>query len=267
MAGNVAILKPRTITQQRFEAKYFLREIEAQAVRDYMTPHMQIDPHTPAGHHEYLINSLYLDSPDLKLCQSSERGDKNRFKLRIRRYNAEPDQPVFFEIKGRMNQIVRKERVVVHACFLPELLQGRCFGPEVLFDPVRGQRHLNALYEFRDRMDRLHAGLACMVAYDREAWVSSRHEQIRISFDRRLRALPVNRYDNSIWTCTPAWQEINHFETVMEIKFTDSFPAWVSTMIRRFEFMRTSCAKYVLCVHGLRRSGHFPAVQRKESVS
>lgn len=86
---------------QRFEAKYILTEAAAQAIISYIQPYVHPDPHGRI----YPINSCYLDSDDLKLYWSSEMGEKNRFKLRVRSYSEKPEAPLFLEIKRRVDQL------------------------------------------------------------------------------------------------------------------------------------------------------------------
>ncbi len=230
---------------QRFEAKYFLGEMEAQAALDFIRPYVAPDPHAPAGGH-YPINSLYLDSPDLVLFTSSLFGEKNRFKLRIRSYSDDPDTPVFFEIKRRMDQIILKQRVAVKRASLSALLSGRDCSPDCLVRP--GEKNLVKLYHFRDLMERICAMPKCMVRYLREAYMSALEEPVRISFDRRLSAFPALDYDPSVWTHGPHWYAVDFPEVVMEIKFTDAFPLWVKRLIQHLELRRVSAAKYVECV-------------------
>jgi hypothetical protein len=41
----------------------------------------------------------------------------------------------------------------------------------------------------------------------------------------------------------------------MEVKFTDTYPQWVHSMIQRFNLEYTSMAKYVECVKLLHHEG------------
>jgi len=237
---------------QRFEAKYFLSEMEAQAVLDYIAPFVELDPHAPEGGH-YPINSLYLDSPELVLFRTSLFGEKNRFKLRIRSYSDEAGAPVFYEIKRRMDQIILKERVAVHRENVGALLSGRGCDLEALVRP--NERNLTKLYHFRDLMERICALPVCMVRYMREAYMSALEEPVRLSFDRRLATIPARTYEPSLWTYTPEWYAVDFPEVVLEIKFTDAFPVWVRRLIQHFELRRVSAAKYVECVRCLEGEG------------
>ena len=44
---------------------------------------------------------------------------------------------------------------------------------------------------------------------------------------------------------------------VLEIKFTDTYPFWVRRLVQRFQLIRLSMAKYVLCINELQREGGF----------
>ena len=87
------------VVAQRFEAKYVIGELQAEAITHYIKPFVEPDPHAP----EYPVTSLYLDSPDLALYQSSDMGEKNRFKLRVRSYDDAPRSPLFLEVKQRID--------------------------------------------------------------------------------------------------------------------------------------------------------------------
>jgi SPX domain protein involved in polyphosphate accumulation len=99
----------------RFELKYIISGTKAIGVRDFVRPYLTPDEYAdPKKNNSYWIHSLYLDDPELTLCNSTVRGLKNRFKLRIRFYDDIPHHPVFFEIKARVNDVILKERVAVH---------------------------------------------------------------------------------------------------------------------------------------------------------
>ena len=95
----------------RFEMKYVIDEIKAAGIVRYIRPFLQMDRYSKLQRRGmYPIVSLYLDSPELRLCRESLTGQKNRFKLRIRSYTDEPEYPRFFEIKRRINQVIIKSR-------------------------------------------------------------------------------------------------------------------------------------------------------------
>ncbi len=232
---------------QRFEAKYIISELQAQAVREHIRPFVKPDTHGQ----EYPITSTYLDSPDLALYMSSVRGEMRRHKLRIRTYAAAGDF-CFFEVKHRMNQIVRKERSVVHNAFVEPLLRGEMPRPEMLANPEQDMKNLYSFCDIRESID---ATPRVVVRYMREAFIGKAEEPLRITFDRNLSCLPSDRFDPVGWMASPHWNDGAGLPLVMEVKFSDIYPCWVGDLIRRFNLIRESFAKYVVCVDALRDEG------------
>ena len=88
----------------RFEQKYIINEETALQIREFVRSYLELDENgVGKPNYSYPVHSLYLDSDKLTLYWRTINGDKNRFKLRLRFYNNNPDTPVFFEIKRRMN--------------------------------------------------------------------------------------------------------------------------------------------------------------------
>lgn len=233
---------------QRFEAKYIIRASDALAIREHLRPFMDPDPNGQ----EYPVTSIYLDSPDLNMYWSSARGEERRQKLRIRTYARGNGHACYFEVKRRYNQIVKKDRAVVHAKFADALAHGSPITPDMLLYP---ERDLENLYHFHDLRERLDATPRVVVRYLREAWIGKMDEPLRITFDRHITCLPSDRYDPPAWEASPYWFEAPGEPMVLEVKFTDAFPIWVEDMIRRLDLLRDSFAKYVVCVDGLQREG------------
>jgi hypothetical protein len=238
---------------QRFEAKYFLKEADAMALVSAMRPHVMPDPHTTWGE-SYWIASLYLDHPGLALYHSSINGERNRFKLRIRSYGDDFDEPVFLETKRRIDKVIQKERVQVHRARLPELLAGFGCDMAALCQPAGD--NLDKLWRFREMVETVGAEPCCMVRYLREAYMGACGEPVRISLDRRLVAMPVPVYTPDCWRHSArSHVEVDSPEVILEIKFTDALPQWTCRLIREFELAQRSMAKYVECVRALRGHG------------
>lgn len=237
---------------QRFEAKYTMGEPEAHMIRAFIRPFVKPDKHMGGGT-EYPVNSLYLDSPSLRLYWSSVYGEKNRFKLRIRDYGAGANAPVFFEIKRRIDQAIQKQRAAVPKIAIAPFLSGRGFSGRL---PTRlGEHAQHALHEFRRLQESLNARPWTCVQYFREAYVSSLQEPVRLTFDRRLSYLPVRKYQSHIWDYDNRYAPARSPEVVMEVKFTDAYPKWLEELIQRFNLVRVSLAKYVACVDSVKNKG------------
>ena len=97
---------------ERSELKYYIPYTLIPSIRDYILPHMELDPYSAImDEHEYTIRSIYFDSQFFDFYYEKVDGVKIRKKLRIRTYNnVSEDSYVFFEIKRRYNNRVVKER-------------------------------------------------------------------------------------------------------------------------------------------------------------
>ncbi len=253
MAKAVVFDRPEDqTTAQRFEAKYHLTENMAQMVLDYMQPYLTTDKNTQWGQ-AYVINSIYLDNPRLSLFWSSKTGEKNRFKLRIRSYTDKPEDPVFFEIKRRVNQVILKQRAITTRDTVDRILRHEEVPFSAFLKP--GPKERENLWQFRDLMEAMGAVPQTMVRYTREAYMSNLEEPVRITFDRNLSALPVPEYHPSVWTYGPHWTDLDVVPVILEIKFTNTFPRWVRAMVQRFGLLRAEFAKYVACMDQLKREG------------
>ena len=109
----------------RFELKYIVDEDRAVAIRDFVSSYLEPDDYYDRNQGcGYLVASLYLDAPDLKLYRQTVQGLKNRFKLRVRFYDDKESSPAFLEIKRRANDAILKKRTVVTRDLVKRLLEG-----------------------------------------------------------------------------------------------------------------------------------------------
>lgn len=224
----------------RHELKYRITESKATAVAQYVKPYLPLDRYSKLqGGGSYPIVSLYLDSEDLQLCRESLTGHKNRFKLRIRGYTDEPDYPCFFEIKRRMNTIILKSRTRVMHHDIPTLLSGLSLPPQT-YNPG----DVDALRQFQLYMSSIGAGPVIRVRYMRQAYEEDSENRLRITFDREL-CYQVDRSPRVVLNDS-GWQQ--HRATIgsviLEIKFTNRFPAWISRMVEVLDLRPQSMSKY-----------------------
>lgn len=231
------------IQRQRFEFKYRITPAAALAVRDFVRRRLELDPFArPRPGFAYPIHSLYLDTDRLRLYQATINGDKNRFKLRIRFYDESPSSPAFLEIKSRVNECILKKRAAVRREMLPELL--RHGWPSLRHLHAPEARQLDAAHMFCRLVHDLGAHPCSHVSYLREAWVSHADNAVRVTLDREVRCEP--QAGTLLTTCMRQPERVFAADTViLEIKFTDHFPAWLAEMVQMLGLTRSSAAKYV----------------------
>jgi hypothetical protein len=223
----------------RYELKYHISESKASAIVEFIKPYVEKDRYCKLQRSgDYPIVSLYLDSEDLQLCQESLRGHKNRFKLRIRSYTDEPDYPRFFEIKRRINTIINKSRARVMDRYVPTLLDGLSLPPQ------NYTADINAINQFQLYMKSIQAGPVILIRYMRQAFEGDSKNKVRVTFDRKLAYCITNRPEVRLGGS--GWQH-NPYTlggVILEIKFTDRYPAWLSHMAKYFCLEAQSISKF-----------------------
>jgi len=233
--------------QQRFELKYLIPDETALHVRDFVRSYLEMDEYSVGRpNYSYPVHSLYLDSQELKLYWDTINGSKNRFKLRLRYYSTNPDTPVFFEIKRRMNNCILKQRGGVRQDCVGLLLGGHFPEPEHLVSKSPNQ--LVAIQRFCDLMSQVHARPRVHIFYMREAYVSD-NDEVRVTMDRAVLAEPNLQFRVK----TEMKEPVRSFDqnVILELKFTNRYPEWFRELVRVFHVMQCGAAKYVESIQGI----------------
>jgi hypothetical protein len=229
------------LPQQRFELKYLIQEAITPRLRDFIRSYLEVDDFGVAmPNFAYPVHSLYLDTDDLGLHQAGINGTRNRFKLRLRYYDDNPDAPVYFEIKRRADNCILKQRCGVRREAVPLLLSGHLPAAEHLVS--KAPRHLMTMQRFNYLMGILGATPKLHNHYTREAWVSPSDNSVRVTFDRLVEAEPCFQPYAVVKLQQP--QRIYPEFVILELKFTTRFPGWFSQLVRQFNLMQFASAKY-----------------------
>lgn len=234
---------------QRWELKYVIPEEVALAARDFVRSYLELDEYgAKRADLSYTIHNLYLDSRDLAIYWGTINGNKNRYKLRLRFYEDNPNAPVYFEIKRRMNEAILKQRGGVKRHAVESVLAGHLPGANEL---VSGDgRQLVAIQRFVELMQHDQAGPTAHVRYDREAWISPTDNSVRVTMDRNVYISPefVTRFSERMDDPFCAFGKL----VILELKFTGRFPDWFKEMVRIFNLRQGSASKYA---DGIARKG------------
>ena len=234
---------PDKMQLQRRELKYIITEKAAVCLRDFISSYLELDEFG-AGKPglSYPVHSLYLDSSDLRLYWDTINGSRNRFKLRLRFYDSQPETPVYFEIKRRVNESILKQRGGVRRDCVAWLLAGHLPAPSQL--TTSEPKHLVALQHFCQRMLVLQATPRVHIHYWREAWVSPNNNSVRVTFDRQIRA---DLHFSTEITTEMRQARLASFgqAVILELKFTERYPVWFEDMVATFNLELTGAAKYI----------------------
>lgn len=249
---------------QRFERKYFLTRSQALQIREFVRNHLVLDEYSEGRpDYSYPVHSLYLDSDQLTTYWATVHGEKSRFKLRLRFYDDNPESPVFFEFKRRMNDCILKQRAAVRKEAAAMLVGGVYPGPEHL--QSQKPSHLVAIQTFCKFMHHLSARPKLHVAYLREAWVSHDSNALRVTFDREIRGAVVRRVQLSTklnQPFRPVWGAgVYGDKVVLELKYTHHFPEWYRDLVQQFNLLQSGVPKYCGSVDGMGEEQISPPVE------
>ncbi len=233
-----------TLLAKRYELKYRVSEATALAVSAFIRSYLPLDYYS-ARHAsgQYPICSLYLDSRRFNLFYETIFDKCYRYKLRVRGYDQDPNSPLFFEVKRKLNGIVHKSRAQVARDQLAAVLNNSHLPRDL---PEKDRRRLKQFLHYRQCLD---ARPMVLVRYLREAYENAADSRVRITFDRKL----CNKtMDRPAFTMNgPGWNRLPIDFVVLEIKFTANFPSWVKDMVRLFDLQRESMSKYCSAVRPL----------------
>lgn len=222
----------------RYELKYRIPEGKARAIAEYVQAFLAIDRYSQdKPGHEYPISSLYFDSEKLNLCKETINKKTNRFKLRVRCYDDDPMTPCFFEIKRRLNNVILKDRARISKDAVAAAVLNNHV-PDSLFSD-----HKKILRQFQFYVAALRARPMVLVRYLRQAYEGDSMNRVRITFDRKLSYNIVDKPQVRVGGA--GWQLVPMDFVILEIKFTERYPAWLSDMVKIFDLKQSAMSKYV----------------------
>jgi hypothetical protein len=226
---------------QRWELKYLIPEDLALALREFVSNHLELDEYGVGRPNlSYTIHNLYLDSDDLRIYWGTINGNKNRYKLRLRFYEDNPNTPIFFEIKRRMNEAILKQRGGVKRHAVDAVLAGQL--PDASELVREDARQAVAIQRFVDLMNETRSHPVAHVYYEREAWISPCDNSVRVTFDRNVLISPefTGRFTSEMDDPVSVFGST----VILELKFTGRFPGWFGDMVRIFGLRQASASKY-----------------------
>ena len=232
---------------ERREFKYLLPGELIDPIRQALAGICTLDAHAGPDR-RYAIRSLYLDTADLRLYTANDLEAPVRFKARVRCYpGAGKRGPVFFEIKHRTLDIIRKTRFKVKADRLSQYLTDF---PAPSDDDPRWARFCSLQWTY---------GLRpwVQVEYQREAYMSRLEDYARVSIDTDIRCQRASAW--SLSAGPRQWRGVDHTVqtathqpvAVLELKFAGQAPWWMFDLVRRFDLIRHSYSKYCYSIAAL----------------
>jgi hypothetical protein len=238
------------MSASRVELKYCVDESEAAAVLNVARLFLEADRGMTRPQR---ITSLYLDSPALTFLGWHEAGRPHRFKLRIRCYGAAPSTLVYAEVKRKASGRTYKCRAAIPASSVgPMLAAGEIPSPATPTDE-------SALTAFCERQQAFAAEPQVLLRYERESLRGGDADRaLGVTVDRNVEyqrchapafdahpqawsalALPTRRGMGA-----PMAEDRSPASAILELKYGDRPPAWMSGLMARLEPRRLALSKY-----------------------
>jgi hypothetical protein len=215
----------------RKELKYHLTVQEAILLKSRLAAVMETDPYSQGD--GYFVRSLYFDNYRNTSFYEKNEGLEFRKKYRLRLYDIS-EKIIKFEIKTKMNDLITKESALISQGSLTELMHGE-YESLLEYDTP----FLNRCYgTFKSHYYRP----VVIIDYLRAAYYLD-FNHIRVTFDSQLRkSTETGELLNRKLLSVPVLEN-NH--VILEIKYNDFFPEWLSQVLETSRHTRYASSKYV----------------------
>lgn len=213
---------------KRYELKYILTKEQKELMLNTMEPHMDLDKYGRT-----IIRNLYFDTDNYRLIRRSIEKPAYKEKLRIRSYRkADPDTPVFVELKKKYKGVVYKRRIP-----LPEkdAINWICAGNAC----TSKTQITDEIDYFLAYYGELHPTV--FLSYEREAYYAKDGSDFRITFDENILCRQSNL---SLESDVGGNLILDANLCLMEIKCSGGIPLWMTTVLSKEHIYKTSFSKY-----------------------
>jgi hypothetical protein len=208
---------------QRYEQKYLLSPVQYHAVSDLLREYAYTDNYGLST-----IYSLYYDTPSFAIARKSTDKSTYKEKLRLRTYGIpQPGDTIHWELKKKLQGITYKQRISLP--FTPASLE------------FNEDTHTLVCNEIRWFLTYYKPIPQCLISYERLAFQSREHTNLRITFDAQVR-FRASDLDFSHGPSGMLLLDENRF--LMEIKTDRSIPLFLSTYLTQLNLFPVSYSKY-----------------------
>ncbi len=228
---------------QRQEFKYLLSLNQYYQVNRYLQQRgLTPDPYfIKQPNNNYYIASLYLDTPDYQAYWEKMYGVANRTKYRLRAYSniSTKSTPIFWEIKRKFSNYLKKDRFCLSWEITDQFLNSR-LNLDQLIQQTPQQETLTKFYF---NWVQKYLKPTVLISYWREALFDPFYPHLRLSFDNNIQATATTDL-----FCSNRQVSILPDQIIMELKFNGPVPEYLNHLCQYFNFSREAISKYCLAM-------------------
>ncbi len=221
----------------RNEMKFYLHSADAHLLENRLAAVLKSDSHTSLIH-SYFVQSLYFDDPSATSFFEKLDGIENRSKYRIRFYNDDLSY-IRLEKKEKFGNLCRKTSEEISL----EAAQAFSCGHQAFENTVSG-----LIGEFSHLVLHERYRPIIFLSYQRKAFVYSAGN-VRITLDSHLKAARFS--GNFAKPCTACIPVIDDTETILEIKFNQFLPPFISELFEDVPKQISAISKFCKGVEAL----------------
>ncbi len=222
------------MTQYRHEYKYQIDAMQKEFLKLRAQGVLEPDSHA-AENGEYLIRSLYFDSPEDACFYENENGVDPREKYRIRIYNCDSAR-ISLECKSKMRGMTAKTACLITRKQCEEFMEGII--PEADENVSAGQKVL--FYRMREKNLRP----VVIVQYMRTPYVGTAGN-VRVTFDDAISS--SNAIDAFLQEDIPLRSVLPVGGSILEVKWDELLPSYIKGQLELDTLQWTAFSKYYLC--------------------
>jgi|TARA_B110001450_G_scaffold226048_1_gene224594 SPX domain protein involved in polyphosphate accumulation len=223
-------ISPAVVKRQ--ELKYFFKSTDKKIVNDSLQVTLLSDPNNGSDN-GYKISSLYFDNLNNDDFNQKLDGIMHREKYRLRIYNDDFTHGKF-EVKRKFNNFVQKVSLSVSGVDMDKIISGD-------YSPISHHKDFEYVAE---KMNFMAYRPISIVNYYRRAYFLP-YDNIRVTIDSNLSSSGFGTNLGRLDTLINTPIQKNGYE-ILEVKFENDFPYFLSTILEGMPIVRSSISKYAL---------------------
>lgn len=225
----------------RYEFKYLVGGEKLAAVLRELELRLQRDVHSDRTG-SYFVRSHYFDTDAFDIYHEKVAGLRERYKFRLRNYSAgtEFSDPLFLELKGKVDNLVHKHRMVLEARRVETALTSDTTAlAELILEcgTMNGTGSRFVFDVFRKRISP-----SVIVDYQRTAFENSADPDFRATLDREILAIRAGHDGHPRGPARLITRDLQ----ILEIKFRYRIPRWFHRLIQELQLERLSISKFAV---------------------
>lgn len=232
----------------RYEYKYLVSNSLLTSLREKIKPYIDLDTHVEHKEtHQYSVRSIYFDTWNFDNYFDKLEGIGKRKKVRLRVYHENTDESLaFLEIKKKCEVPLVKTRSPFKAENILKLFKSGNTNDIIIegLSQFRNSKEISNAFFYYYNTENLVPVI--LISYDREPYNSKFDPTTRVTFDKNLRSYPYPKLEDIYRDDILVNSLSNDF--ILEVKFNNTFPNWMKSIISEFNLRSEAVSKYITCI-------------------